>query len=137
MVAHPPAETWRKIGLREQDRLALLHAPAAWSMGGAHHAGAVVRRRTTTPADVVVAFYRSRLELEHEAGALPDGITPDGMIWVAWPRRAAGHESDLSDGAVRATLLPHGLVDVKVATLDEDWSGLRFVWRRERRGARR
>ena len=59
------------------------------------------------------------------------------MVWVAWPRTASGHASDLSDEAVRGALLPHGLVDVKVARLDEDWSGLKFVWRRERRAARR
>jgi hypothetical protein len=62
-------------------------------------------------------------------------IVPGGAIWAAWPRRAGGHESDIREQDVRAVALPLGLVDVKVAALDEDWSGLRLVWRRERRQA--
>jgi hypothetical protein len=54
---------------------------------------------------------------------------------VAWPRRAAGHESDIREQDIRTAALPLGLVGVKVAALDEDWSGLRLVWRKERRQA--
>ena len=64
-------------------------------------------------------------------------IYPEGALWVAWPRRAAGHQSDLTDTVVRREGLALGVVDVKVAAIDEDWSGLRFVWRPPgRRGAR-
>jgi hypothetical protein len=56
---------------------------------------------------------------------------------VAWPRRAAGHVSDITDNIVRDEALPLGLVDVKVAALDEDWSALKVVWRRENRIGRR
>jgi hypothetical protein len=133
--AHPPAETWRKIGAKSGDRVVLLGAPRTWR--ATPEDARVLRRRGGPPADVVVAFYGSRAGLEHDALALGDAIAPDGMVWVAWPRKVAGHVSDLSDEVVRAALLPHGLVDVKVARLDEDWSGLKFVWRRERRAARR
>lgn len=54
---------------------------------------------------------------------------------MAWPRRAAGHESDIRDSDIRDLALPLGVVDVKVAAVDEDWSGLRLMWRRELRGA--
>jgi hypothetical protein len=57
------------------------------------------------------------------------------MLWVAWPRRAGGHTSDITDNVVRGIVLPLGLVDTKVAALDQDWSALRVVWRRERRSA--
>ncbi len=60
-------------------------------------------------------------------------IFPAGAIWVAWPRRAGGHESDIREQDIRDLALPLGLVDVKVAALDEDWSGLRLVWRKEHR----
>jgi hypothetical protein len=135
-VAHPDAATWRKVGVRAGDRLCLLHAPAAWDAEAAS-AGTVVRRRTSSLADVVVAFYGSLAALRREAGSLAEAIVPDGMVWVAWPRKAAGHVSDLGDQAVRGTLLPFGVVDVKVAMLDEDWSGIKFVWRLEHRAARR
>ena len=52
-----------------------------------------------------------------------------GAIWAAWPRRAAGHSSDITDHVVREHALDLGLVDVKVAALDADWSALRLVWR--------
>jgi hypothetical protein len=138
-VADGPAPaTWRKVGLRDGHRVVLLHAPAAWSTDGASLDVSVVRRRTQTPADVAIAFYRSRRALEREAAWLRDVVTPAGMVWVAWPRKAAGHVSDLGDAVVRGALLAHGLVDVKVAALDEDWSGLKFVRRREvRDGVRR
>ncbi len=60
-------------------------------------------------------------------------IFPDGGLWIAWPKRASGVETDLSDEAVREVALPLGLVDNKVCAIDETWSGLRVVWRRERR----
>jgi hypothetical protein len=123
--------------VRDGDRVVLLGAPGAWSRDALAASVRVSRRRGTLRADVVVAFCASLSQLERAAATIGNVITPDGMIWVAWPRRAAGHQSDLSDSAVRATMLAHGLVDVKVAMLDEDWSGLKFVWRVERRTALR
>ena len=67
----------------------------------------------------------------------PDGLArriyPAGALWVAWPRRAGGHRSDITDTVIRGHALPIGLVDVKVAAIDNDWSGLRLVWRTEHR----
>ncbi len=58
---------------------------------------------------------------------------PAAVGWIAWPRKAAGHDSDISENGLRELVLPTGLVDIKVAALDEDWSGLKFVWRKELR----
>jgi hypothetical protein len=115
----------------------LLGGPAGWDRDGLPSGVTVSRRRGGKPADVVVAFYRRLADLRRDAASIGSWIVDDGMAWVAWPRRAAGHESDLTDGAVRSTVLPTGLVDVKVAALDDDWSGLRFVWPVELRGKRR
>jgi hypothetical protein len=84
-------------------------------------------------ADVVIAFFRTADALVVRLPALADRIFPAGMLWAAWPRRAAGHDSDITDTIVRGIALPLGLVDTKVAAMDADWSALRFVWRRERR----
>ncbi len=54
-------------------------------------------------------------------------------MWIAWPRKAAGHVSDVTDNGIREAVLPLGLVDVKVAAIDDDWSALKVVWRTERR----
>jgi hypothetical protein len=88
-----------------------------------------------SPAEIIVAFVSELERLRERIPALGQRIFPAGAIWIAWPRRAAGHESDIREQDIRAAALPLGLVDVKVAALDEDWSGLRLLWRVERRQA--
>ena len=80
-------------------------------------------------ADVIVAFFRAEAELPGRLPGLAGASIPAGAVWAAWPRRAAGHDSDITDNVVRRYALDLGLVDVKVAAIDEDWSGLRLVWR--------
>jgi hypothetical protein len=84
-------------------------------------------------ADVVVIFTTARHELEARIDELAAGIHPDRMLWVAWPKRASRVPTDMTEDVVREVALPLGLVDTKVAAVDATWSGLRLVWRRERR----
>ena len=84
---------------------------------------------------MIIAFFGARDAIADELGGLARRIYPAGALWVAWPRRAAGHRSDITDNAIREDALPIGLVDVKVAAIDDDWSGLRLVWRAEYRDA--
>jgi len=123
-----------KLGVRPASVVALVGAPRGWTVPDLPE-GARVRRSLGSGADVVVAFCRRAAELEGIATGVVAVLGPEDAVWVAWPRRAAGHDSDVTDEAVRRALLPTGLVDVKVAALGEDWSGLRFVWRRDRRDA--
>ena len=87
-------------------------------------------------ADVIVAFFTEAGEIGRQIDDLGRRIYPAGALWIAWPRRAAGHRSDITDNVIREIVLPLGLVDVKVAAIDEDWSGLRMVWRTENRRLR-
>jgi hypothetical protein len=80
-----------------------------------------------------VCFVTARRELERRLDALRRAIEPDGMLWVAWPKRASGMATDMTEGVVRDVALPTGLVDTKVCAIDEVWSGLRLVVRRELR----
>jgi hypothetical protein len=84
-------------------------------------------------ADLVLCFVLSRAELERQLEALAVAIHPDRMLWVAWPKRASRVPTDVTEDVVRDVALPLGLVDTKVAAIDATWSGLRLVWRRERR----
>jgi hypothetical protein len=118
----------RKLGLAPGGRLALVDPPAGWSLDAPPPMEPVDRG----PADVVIAFVREAAGLPALVG-LGERIFPDGALWVAWPRKAAGHVSDVTENGIREAVLPHGLVDVKVAAIDDDWSGLKLVWRRERR----
>ena len=82
---------------------------------------------------MIIAFFLPRTRSAARSGELARRIYPAGALWVAWPRRAGGHRSDITDNVIREHALPIGLVDVKVAAIDDDWSGLRLVWRVEHR----
>ena len=125
-----------KLGLKQHHRLVLVHAPAGWTVGELPVDVRVLRRRTGL-ADVLIAFFHERDALEREVATLAESIESDGALWLAWPRRASGHASGITDHEVRRVVLALGLVDVKVAALDEHWSGLKMVWRKELRALRR
>jgi len=123
----------RKIGLKEGHRLMLVGAPPGWSIEGSPKDVRVTRKGNATSADIVIAFFRDLVTMQEAVPRLARKIFPDGALWLAWPRRAAGHKSDITDNGIRSVVLPLGLVDIKVAALDDDWSGLKVVWRKERR----
>jgi len=133
MATDRPTPLVSKLGIKEGSRLRLVHAPEGWEIDDLPPGVQLVRRHRTEPVDVVIAFFRRLASLQREADRLAATIVPDGALWLAWPRRAAGHQSDITDNGVRAAVLGLGLVDVKVAALGEDWSGLKLVWRTERR----
>lgn len=82
---------------------------------------------------MILAFVTEPAQLAERLPELGRRVHPTGAVWVLWPRKAAGHVSDVTETAIRDAALPLGLVDVKVAAVDPDWSGLRLVWRRENR----
>jgi hypothetical protein len=125
----------KKLGVKEGNRLLLLHASPGWKIDDLPANVSLLRKKGTTTADVVVAFFTQMATLQHELVELSQQMTVSGSLWLAWPRRAGGHVSDITDTHVRAAALALGLVDVKVAALDDDWSSLKFVWRRELRPA--
>ena len=124
----------RKLGLKPGQRVAFDHPPAGWAL--ADPPDGLVHVSPAEAADLVIAFFAAAHELSGRLPGLVERIFPAGALWVAWPRRAAGHVSDLTDTKVRACALELGVVDVKVAAIDADWSGLRFVWRLANRLAR-
>jgi len=81
----------------------------------------------------VLCFVTARRDLERRAARLREAIAPDGMVWVCWPKRASKVPTDVTEDVVRAVLLPTGLVDNKVVAVDETWSGLKLVVRKELR----
>jgi hypothetical protein len=81
-------------------------------------------------AEVVVFFTTSRSELERRFAGLKKTLAPADGLWVAWPKKASGLETDLDFAAVQEIGLAAGLVDNKSAAIDDDWQALRFVYRR-------
>jgi hypothetical protein len=121
----------KKLGVIEGTTLALVMAPTGWVIDLPPHVA--VKRRAAGHADVVVAFFTSAATLEKRLDALGAMIFPAGGLWIAWPKKTSGVATDLADNAIRSAALPTGLVDNKVCALDETWSALRLVWRRENR----
>ena len=121
----------KKLGITEGSTLALLEAPPGVIDG--LPPGVTVKTKARGPADVVVAFFTERRAFERRIDALARMIFPSGGLWVAWPKRSSGVETTMDENVVREVALPLGLVDNKVCAIDATWSGLRVVWRRDRR----
>jgi hypothetical protein len=120
----------RKLGIKPQARLGVIGAPPGFDeVLGDLPPGVSVHRRLRGTFDVLVAFVRTRSELERRLPALKQALDQAGGLWVAWPKRSSGVATDLSDGTVRDVGLGIGLVDNKVCAIDTTWSGLRFVYR--------
>jgi hypothetical protein len=126
----------RKLGIKPGARLALIGAPDGFDLTlGELPPDVSVRRRLRGPLDVIVAFFARRSELERRLSAMSAALDPAGGLWVAWPKRASGVPTDVSENVVRELGLATGLVDNKVCAIDATWSGLRLVYRlRDRPG---
>jgi hypothetical protein len=115
----------KKLGIKPGSTVALLAAPAGFELGELPD-GASVRLDARGRADLVVWFVGARRELRPERlRRLADGRP----LWIAWPKKASGVQTDLTENVVRDAGLAQGLVDTKVCAIDETWSGLLF-WRR-------
>ncbi|GGO91180.1 DUF3052 domain-containing protein [Wenjunlia tyrosinilytica] len=123
----------KKLGIKAGHEVVLVHRPQDWRIPELPADVTVHGTERGRAADVTVAFFRTHADLERDAPGLVSCLPPASSLWIAWPRRAGGHESDITENDLRELLLPTGLVDVKVAALGEHWSGLKFSWRRENR----
>lgn len=122
----------KKLGMKEGALVLLRHAPEGFARSlGELPQGVDVRRdmRSKGPFDVILLFCANRAELERDLAPAIDRLAEDGGLWIAWPKKSSGVETDLADGVVRERGLETGLVDNKVCAVDETWSGLRFVVR--------
>jgi len=119
-----------KLGIKPGMRIAILHPPRGYRVTlGKLPRGVTV---TSVPRGVlpfIHFFTADRALLERRLPALLRALTPAGALWVSWPKKASGVPTDITEDVVRAVALPAGLVDVKVAAVDEIWSGLKLVRR--------
>ena len=111
----------RKLGIREGSEVLILAE-------GAH-------QRLAGPYDVIVFFALTQAEVIRRFAELAVHLEPNGRLWLCWPKRASGIATDITENALREIILPSGLVDNKVAAIDERWSGLQFVIRLKNRAS--
>jgi hypothetical protein len=117
----------KKLGLVPGARWAVEARPDGWAFET--EPDPADRGEVAGPVDVLLAFVRVAAELPPLIERAERAIYPSGALWIAWPRKAGGHRSDITDGVVREAALARSLVDIKVAAIDADWSGLKLVWR--------
>ncbi len=127
----------RKLGIGEDDEVAVIGAPDGFTDRLAAQLGDEAEIRTDIEDaalfDVIVAFVTWQTELEDKLALLRSRMAPACGLWIAWPKRAARVPTDMTDNVIREIALPTGLVDNKVCAIDQTWSGLRLVIRRELR----
>ena len=124
----------RKLGFREGMRVHYVSAPEHLdALIGELPDGVRVLKRPAANLDLALLFVTERAALGRGLQTLQPRLRPAGMIWVAWPKRASKVPTDVTEDVVREVALPRGLVDVKVCAIDEVWSGLKLVIRKELR----
>ncbi|GAC1440247.1 MAG: DUF3052 family protein [Mycobacteriales bacterium] len=123
-AGHTATPLPRKLGVRPTSRVLVDGGPVGLDLGAPMH-----RRPGPSPYDVVVLFAARRRRLVQRWTPLSSRLTTAGRLWVCWPKRAAGVQTDLSEKDVRDYGLANGLVDIKVCAIDQTWSGLAFVRR--------
>jgi hypothetical protein len=120
----------KKLGIKAGARVAFVEAPEDFEDTlGPLPEDVVLRRQLRGPFDVIVFFTASRAKLQRRIENLRASLDPAGRLWIAWPKRASGVPTDVTEDVVREIALAHTLVDNKVAAIDETWSGLQLVIR--------
>ncbi len=119
----------KKLGIKAGGRLALVEAPADFAATLGELPEGVKVAAARGPVDVILFFTTRKADLEKRFAGLKKALDPAGGLWIAWPKRASGVATDLTEDVIRAIGLGAGLVDNKVCAIDDTWSGLRFVVR--------
>jgi hypothetical protein len=135
MAGYSPASLVQKLGIKPGSSLLPLRAPK-------HYLELVtplprdvrIVARLSGKTDIVHLFSTRRSDLERSLRSLRPRLKQDGVVWVSWPRKSAKVATDITEDTIREVALPLGFVDIKVCAVDELWSGLKLVIRRELRG---
>jgi hypothetical protein len=128
----------KKLGIAPGSRVATVFAPGDYrALVAPWPEGATLAEAADASCDLVHLFVRERAVLAREAARLRKRLRDDAVLWVSWPKKAAGVATDVGEDAIRAVVLPLGFVDIKVCAVDAVWSGLKLVVRRELRGKAR
>ena len=138
MAGYSGTPLGKKLGFKEGLRAALVNPPKGFrqELGPLPNDVAISVGSPAKPVDLILLFVDSQKSLKSNFLRLARKLVPNGMLWIAWPKKASGIVTDLSDNSVRLIGLDAGLVDVKVCAINDIWSGLKFVYRLADRQAR-
>jgi len=124
----------KKLGIREGSKLFLANVPKEYlKLVSPLPDGVKVVSRLSSNTDVVHIFSTKEAHLTKTLRASLPKLKQDGMIWVSWPKKSAKVPTDITEDTIRKVALPLGLVDIKVCAVNDVWSGLKLVIRKELR----
>ncbi len=123
----------KKLGLKEDMRVGVIGAPDGFVESLVDLPPGIEFHDRFDPSDVYLIFSKWADEMTSHFLSARERLPPDGAIWVAWPKKSSGVETDMTEDTMRENFLPTGMVDNKVCAIDDVWSGLRFVVRKENR----
>ena len=124
----------KKLGIKESTRIFPFDPPPRYpALLGTLPAGARIVPRLAPDTDIVHIFSTAKSHLAKSLRSSLQVLKAEGAIWVSWPKRASGVASDITENTIRELALPLGLVDIKVCAVDDTWSGLKLVIRKENR----
>lgn len=124
----------KKLGIKENFKICVKNPPSNYEqLISPLPKGVKVSRQLSSDLDMVHFFTKSRDELSSNIEKLTSTIKQNGMIWISWPKKSSKVPTDVTEDVIREVILPVGLVDIKVCAVDEIWSGLKLVIRRENR----
>ncbi len=124
----------RKLGIKPGFRVRTSSAPSNYSqLLGTMPADVTISSSIRTRIDLWHLFTRSKPELETALPRMMRGIRPDAAIWISWPKKTSGIRTTVDGDVIRELALPLGLVDIKICAVDETWSALKLVIRKELR----
>ena len=138
MAGYSPNPLVKKLGYKEGSAALLMAVPSSIvEITLFPHFSSVAYEPAAGPRqmDVIHWFETSRARLVDQLTSVSSLLRADGMLWISWPKKASRMPTDITEDVLREVILPTGLVDVKVCAVNEVWSGLKFMWRREVREA--
>jgi hypothetical protein len=124
----------KKLGIKEGSKVFLANAPEDYmQLVDPLPNGVEFSPQINPDTDIVHVFSTERILLMNDLRTFLKSLKQDGTIWVSWPKKSSKVPTDITEDAIREIALPMGLVDIKVCAIDEVWSGLKLVIRRENR----
>lgn len=142
MVAKPKSAGYsgtplpKKLGFKDGSRIWAIDAPKGYKdLVSPLPPAAKLVSSLTPDTDVVHVFAKDRKGLEKTLKSLRPKIAEAAAVWISWPKKTAGVPTDITEDVIRQVALPMGFVDIKVCAVDETWSGLKLVIRKELRQA--
>ena len=138
MAGYSSTPLAKKLGIKEDSRIALVNAPENFEneLGELPDRVEFVKRLTNS-LDIILLFVLTERALARDFARLAKKLATNGMIWIAWPKKSSGVTTDLTFERVQRIGLDAGLVDVKICAIDDTWSGLKFVYRVKDRASRK